>query len=213
MKKFISLLSGGFDSPIATYLMIIKKFKPIFLSFLTSDDDNHSMENKVILIAKKLSEFSRSKSNFELYFIDHDPNLNIIKNSCERKLTCILCKRMMINIAKRIAELENTNLIVTGDILGEQASQTIVNLYEYNDLMKDFVFLRPLIGMDKINIIKLSEKVGLYKLCSQKSATCTFYPQYPETKAKKKEVNLAEASLELQELITNSIQNSRKMII
>ncbi|TFG28489.1 MAG: hypothetical protein EU532_05180 [Promethearchaeota archaeon] len=206
MKKFISLLSGGLDSPVAAYLMIKKEFKPIFLSFLTSDDEDHSLKNKIITIIQKLSDFT--DFNVKSYFIDHDPNLDLFVQCCERKLTCILCKRLMIRIAKYIAKIENTNIIVTGDILGEQASQTLSNLYGYNDLAKDFIILRPLIGFNKLDVIQLNEKIGLYQVCAQKSASCLYNPQYPETHAKISEILKAESKFDPNHLITSSLKNA-----
>lgn len=210
MKKFISLLSGGIDSPVAAYLMIKKGFKPIFLSFLTSDDNDHTMKKKIIRIVQKLSEFTNFK--IKLYLITHDPNLDLFKEYCERKLTCILCKRLMIRIAKQIGRIENTNLIVTGDILGEQASQTISNLFAYNNLIRDYIILRPLIGYDKLNVIKLNEKICLYEICSQSSAVCQYNPQYPETNAKISEVNNAESVIDYDELINKSLKNAEILI-
>ncbi len=209
MKKFISLLSGGLDSPIAAYLMMKKGFKPIFLSFLTSDDIDHSMRNKIIALTQKLSNFTDFK--VKLYLINHDPNLNLFKQYCERKLTCILCKRLMIRIAKHIGKIENTNFIVTGDILGEQASQTLSNLHVYNDLAEQVAIIRPLIGWNKLDVIKLNEKIGLFDICSQKSAGCKFNPQYPETHAKLKEVNAEESKLDMNNLIINSVKNSEML--
>lgn len=206
MKKFISLLSGGLDSPVASYLMIKKEFKPIFLSFLTSDDEDCSMKNKIISIVKHLSKIT--KSNTKLYLINHDPNLELFKDCCERKLTCILCKRLMIRIAKEIGKKENTNIIVTGDILGEQASQTIGNLFAYNNLIKDFIIVRPLIGCDKLNVIKLNESIGLYDIVSQSSAGCQFNPQYPETNAKSFEVSKEESIINIDDLIESSLKNA-----
>jgi thiamine biosynthesis protein ThiI len=203
MKKFISLLSSGFDSPVATYLMIKRGLKPILLSFLTSEDLQHSMENKIIKIVQKLSEITTFK--FKLYLITHDPNLETFKTSCERKLTCILCKRLMIKIAQHIGKIENTNIIVTGDILGEQASQTLDNLYVYNDLINDFIIIRPLIGWDKLEVIRLNEKVGLYEICAQKSASCLHNPQFPETYAKILDIKKAESLISSEELIKNSL--------
>ena len=206
MKKFISLLSGGLDSPIASYLMIKKGFKPIFLSFLTSDDEDHTLKNKIITIIRRLSEFTDFK--IKSYLINHDPNLDIFLQDCERKLTCILCKRLMIRIAEYIGKLEHTNIIVTGDILGEQASQTLSNLYAYHDLAKDYIILRPLIGFNKQEVIQLNDKIGLYRICSQKSASCQFNPQYPETHAKPSEVYKAESLYDPKELIVASLKNA-----
>ena len=93
------------------------------------------MKKKVIEVSSKLKEITNSK--IKLYLINHDPNLDTFKSSCERKLTCILCKRLMIRIAKEVGKIENTNIIVTGDILGEQASQTLDNIFAYNNLLKD----------------------------------------------------------------------------
>jgi thiamine biosynthesis protein ThiI len=206
VNKFISLISGGFDSPLAAALMIKRGFIPIFLSFLTSDDKMHSMKNKVIKIIKKLK--SLTKNPIKVYLIDFDNTLNVLKKNCQRKLTCVLCKRLMLRIARVIGLRENTNIIVTGDILGEQASQTLDNLFSYNDIAKDFVILRPLITYDKKEVIEAIRELGLYDLISQPSATCLFNPQYPETHAKLKEVLLSENKISLEDLIKRSIKNA-----
>jgi len=206
MKKFISLLSGGLDSPIAAYLMMNQQLTPIFVSFLTSDDNEESMKRKVIKIVTELKKCS--KVQLKLYLIYHDPNLNLLKTKCERKLTCVLCKRFMIRIAQKIGNLENTNIIVTGDILGEQASQTLDNLYVYNDLLKNHILLRPLIGMDKLEVIKLNQKSGLYDITSKTTAGCQFNPQFPETHAKPDEIIREESVIQIENLINDSISKS-----
>ena len=206
MKKFVSLISGGLDSPVAAYLMIKKGFIPIFLSFLTSDDENHSLKEKTIRIIQILRKFVNK--SIKLYLVPHDPILEQIKKNGERKLTCVLCKRTMIRVAKLIGSREKTNIIVTGDILGEQASQTLDNLFSYNNILKDYILLRPLIGFDKLEVIKIIEKIGLYEICSQTSASCQHNPQYPETHAKIEEVNIAENQVELENLIEQSLLNT-----
>ena len=204
--QFISLLSGGLDSPVAAYLMMKRGFKPIFLSFLTSDDKQQTMKKKVIQITQILTKFTEER--IKLYIINHDPNLNLFKANCERKLTCILCKRLMIRIAKEIGKTHNTNIIVTGDILGEQASQTLDNLYVYNNLVQSFMIIRPLIGWDKQEVINLNKKIGLYELSSQKSASCQFNPQFPETHAKFNEVIQSESRLDLNNEVKRSIEQA-----
>lgn len=211
MKRFISLLSGGLDSPIASYLMMKKDFAPVFISFLTSDDEESSMKNKVIRIVKELSQYT--KHDIKLYLINHDFNLDLFKERCERKLTCILCKRLMIRIAKEIGKLEKTNIIVTGDILGEQASQTLDNLYAYNNLLRDYIILRPLIGRDKLEVIQLNEEIGLYEITSKSTAGCQYNPQYPETHAKPGEVKNEEKLIEIDDLINKSIERAEILIL
>ena len=206
MRKFVSLLSGGLDSPIAAYLMIKRGFQPVFISFLTSDDLGYSMRKKVCKIIQQLKIVSNL--DFKTYFINHDPNLTVFQKECERKLTCILCKRLMLRIASEIAKIEKTNLIVTGDILGEQASQTLDNLISYNDIMEDFIILRPLIGWDKMEVIDLNKKLGLFEISSQKSASCQYNPKYPETHAKQKNIKVSEINIDIQNLVQISIKSA-----
>lgn len=206
MRKFISLLSGGLDSPIAAYLMLKRGFTPTFLSFLTSDDYEDSMKKKVIKIVKILSRFTNDE--LKIYFINHDNNLDAFKEFCDRKLTCVLCKRLMLRIAKKLGELNQTNIIVTGDILGEQASQTLDNLYAYNNIISGCVMLRPLIGCDKQEVIDLNKKIGSYNASSEPSAGCNFNPQYPETHAKLGEVLNSEKKVNIEELMMKSIKNA-----
>jgi thiamine biosynthesis protein ThiI len=210
MKKFISLLSGGLDSPIASLLMIEKGFRPIFISFLTSDDIDQSMRQKVLKLIEFLKKITKEK--IKIYLINHDPNLNLFKQVCERKLTCILCKRLMIRIAKQIAREEGTNIIVTGDILGEQASQTLDNLHIYNDLLENFIILRPLIAWNKQDVIDLNRKKGLYEILSQTSASCQFNPPYPETHAKSIEVLKSESKVDINLLVIQSLERAESLI-
>ncbi len=206
MRKFISLLSGGLDSPIAAYLMIKRGFTPIFLTFLTSDDYEYSMKKKVIKIVKILSKFTND--DLKIYFINHDNNLEGFKQVCDRKLTCVLCKRLMLRIAKRLGKTEETNIIVTGDILGEQASQTLDNLYSYNNIIQDSILLRPLIGCDKQEVININKQIGSYKASSDASAGCQFNPQYPETHAKLIEIEDSEEKISISDLVDISIKNA-----
>lgn len=206
VRKFISLLSGGLDSPIAAYVMMQRGFTPIFISLLTSDDYEESMKNKVINIVKVLSTFTQNE--LKIYFINHDHNLEGFKQACDRKLTCILCKRLMLRISQQIGRLEGTNIIVTGDILGEQASQTLDNLYSYQNIIQDFILIRPLIGWDKQEVIDLNKKIGLYKITSEASAGCKFNPQYPETHAKLSEVEDSEKKVNIPNLVEKSVNDA-----
>jgi len=206
IRKFISLLSGGLDSPIAAYVMIKRGFTPTFLTFLTSDDYEDSLKKKVIKIVNNLTTFTDDK--LKIYFINHDNNLEGFKQTCDRKLTCVLCKRLMIRIAKQLGKIEGTNIIVTGDILGEQASQTLDNLYSYNNIIQDFILLRPLIGCDKQEVININKQIGLYNTSSESSAGCQFNPQYPETHAKLFEVEDSELKVNISDLVENSIKSA-----
>ncbi len=209
--NFLSLLSDGFDSPISSYLMIKKGFHPSFITFVVSDTDEKQFKDKIISIVKKLK--APLKNPITLHFVNHFSNLNVIQKECDRKLTCILCKRLMLRIAMRIANMNNINLLVTGDILGEQASQTLDNLHAYNDLIKNFILLRPLIAWDKLEVMALSRKIGIYELCSQKTSTCSYNPTYPETHAKKNEIQSAEQNFDVDSHLLASLEKMETLRI
>lgn len=210
-KKAIILLSDGLDSPVAAYLMMKKGFLPVFITFLTTQVHSKQMVKKVINIVKKLSRFS--DYTIKLLFIPHTDNLKQIIKICPRKLTCILCKRLMFRIAKEIGIKEETNLIVTGDILGEQASQTLANLYSYNDIFKGFIKISPLIGLNKLKIVNINKKIGVYDISSKKIQSCQNFPQYPETNAKLLEIEKAEKKLKLKKMIADTLENVKTIIV
>lgn len=206
MNNIVCLLSDGLDSPVASYMMIKKGYTPIFLSFVTSSTNTDLMRKKLIKIVKRISNFSEYK--LKLYLISHIPNLEVIKRECPRKLTCVLCKRLMIRFAKTIGKKEHTNLILTGDILGEQASQTLANLFSYHNLFKNYIKISPLIGFNKMDVININKKIGLYEICSKKIASCDYNPQYPETNAKIDEVLSSEQNYDYNKLISKALEKA-----
>ncbi|TXT66526.1 MAG: hypothetical protein BAJALOKI1v1_280025 [Promethearchaeota archaeon] len=210
-KKVIILLSDGLDSPVASYQMMKKGFMPVFVTFITTNQYATQMEKKVLTIVHQLiKDFTLPA---KLYFIPHNNNLTQIISTCPRKLTCILCKRLMYRIALALGSREGTNIIITGDILGEQASQTLSNLRAYSDLFKGSIKLSPLIGLNKLDIIHRNKDIGVYDIASQKLQSCLNYPQYPETHAKLKEVEDAEKKLDLKRIISKSLETSKKIEI
>jgi thiamine biosynthesis protein ThiI len=206
-KKVISLLSDGFDSPVAAYLMMKQGFLPVFLTFLTTVQEEADMREKIGNVLNKLSKFSQTE--LKAYLIPYTSNLEIFKNRCSRKLTCILCKRMMLRVACQIADKETTRLILTGDILGEQASQTLSNLYSYNAILKNYIKLMPLIGLNKMDVININKIIGLYSISSNKINSCQYYPQYPETNVKKKEIKRAENKINLSQILENTLKSAQ----
>jgi thiamine biosynthesis protein ThiI len=206
-KKVISLMSDGIDSPVAAYLMMKKGFVPVFLTFITTEAQHKQMENKIQKIVERLKNFTSHQ--LKLYLIPHTTTLSRIIKKCPRKLTCILCKRLMYRIAMKIGDKEGTNVVLTGDILGEQASQTLSNLHSYHSLFEGYIKISPLIGMNKLDVTKINKEIGVYEICSQKLQSCQFFPQYPETNAKKPEINHAETLIDVNELIKASLDKAK----
>jgi len=190
---FISLLSTGLDSPIATYLIMKKKRDCFSLSFLNGGDKMEENRYKIIQVGKRLVKLTERR--LRMHFVDYDKILQQIQTKCNPKLTCVICKRTMILVARELAKFYNAKVIVNGDILGEQASQTLDNLYVVNQINRDIPIIRPLIGFDKLDIIKISQELGFYELSLINGPACEFNPKFPETRAKIKEVIQTEENL------------------
>ena len=183
--KAVILLSPGIDSPVAAYLMKEKGISLIGLNFFM---DNHKAVDK---IAKKLGI-----SN--IHHISHKEILSEIKNNTNPKYTCLLCKRIMYRIAEALAKKEKADFIVTGENLGQVASQTLDNLYVLDESIKTNV-LRPLLCFDKNETIKIAKEIKTYELSENKK--CLFVPRHPATKAKLEIVEKEESKLDLNKIL------------
>lgn len=204
MKKAVSLLSSGIDSPVASYLMLEKDLDLIFIHF-----DNGSLSKNTIPKVKKMLSFFSKKFNrkLKLYIVPHEKNQLEIKNKCNNRYQCILCKRFMMKIATKIAEKENVSFIVTGENLAQVASQTLDNMAVIDSSTK-LIILRPLLCMDKQESIDLAKKIGTYDLSIEKHIPCSIVPKSPLTKSNIKKVEEEEKKLDMNKLIDYSISHS-----
>ena len=198
-KSFISLLSTGLDSPIASYLIMKQGYSCLSLSFLNGADNRQKNRDKILEIGKKLVDLTNQR--MRLHFVDYDHIVEQFSEKCESKLTCIICKRTMILTAVQLADFYNASMIVNGDILGEQASQTLDNLYAVHQINKKIPVVRPLIGFDKLDVIKIQQQLGLYELSLINGPACDNNPRFPETRARISKVLATEENLD-----RNSIQ-------
>jgi len=183
--KAIILLSPGIDSPVAAHMMKEKGISLVGLNFFTT---NHKAVDK---IAKKLGI-----SN--IHYISHKEILTQIKNNINQKYTCIICKRIMYRIAEKIAKKQNAKFIITGDNLGQVASQTLDNLAVLDNVIKTPI-LRPLLCFDKNEIIDIAKNINTYELSENKK--CLFVPRHPSTKAKLEIIEKEESKLDLNNIL------------
>ncbi|MCP4761305.1 MAG: hypothetical protein GY870_05955 [archaeon] len=208
-KKIVCLLSGGLDSPIATYLMAKKGYECLAITFLTGDDPQLKNRDKVRKIAERIKELTGAK--ITLYVAKHNPTVELFKEKGLRKMTCVMCKRYMLRAARHLALKENAVFIVNGDILGEQATQTLDNLVQVQRVLDDVPVIRPLIGFEKADVIKMAQKLGLYELSSLQAPGCTHNPKYPETHAKEKDIWASEEGINYDKMVKR-IMNEAEII-
>ena len=202
--KLVCLLSGGIDSPVAAWLAMKRgcPITPIYMDNAPLTDE--TTRNKAIETARKLFEWSIGYPR-KVYIVPHGKNLERFMNEAPKKFTCLLCKRMMYRLAERIAEIEGAEGIVTGEAIGEQASQTITNLRVLDEAATSYPIHRPLLGFDKTETEALARKIGTFQISTQKAKGCTAAPDQPATRAKLQVVKEAEEKLDIRCMVEESI--------
>jgi len=200
--KFVSLVSSGIDSPVATYL-ISKNAKEMILVHADNRPftDNREIENFIIL-AKHLKKKIHSK--IEAYIVPHGRILVSYKEGCEDRFTCVFCKRMMLRYAEKIAEKEHADAIIMGDSLGQVASQTLQNIRVIEQAVEIPIF-RPLIGLDKEDVVKVAKEIGTYDLSILPSDGCSAVPTKPATRAKLDQILQEEKKIDVDELVQKAV--------
>lgn len=182
--KVVSLLSGGIDSPVASWLMMKRGCNVIFIHFF--NENLVPKPNKVEKIVEKLNESQLESTAYYIPFADLQ--YEIIK-SVPAKYRMIVYRRYMAKIANEIAKIEGAKAIVTGDNLGQVASQTLENLeciYEASSLP----IFSPLIGFDKKEIVEMAKKLGTYEISIKPYEDCCSFMvgKHPATKANVEEI-------------------------
>jgi thiamine biosynthesis protein ThiI len=169
---------------------------PVFVYY---DNTPHSAERcteVAIRQAQLLANFIHGHE-VKLYIVSHWPDLEEAINTGATKMTCIFCKRNMMRMAREIARIEKADAIVTGEIIGEQASQTTANLRVLDEAVMDFPILRPLAGDDKVDIERLAQEIGTYQFAREGLECCDLAPRYPALAAKVEDIYCAEEKMDL----------------
>ncbi len=202
--KLVGLFSGGIDSAVACWL-VMKRGSPIVpVYFDNSPFTDETTTERALGVAKALLGWATGFPR-KVYVVQHGKNLRHIMET-NRKYSCLLCKRMMYRVAEQLAEQFGAEGIVTGEAIGEQASQTLTNLRVLNDAMEDYPVHRPLLGFDKAETEALARKIGTYKVSSKRAGVCTAVPHSPSTKAKLEEVHKAEKKLNVKQMIEETLK-------
>ena len=198
--KVVCLVSGGIDSPVACALMA-KKFKCVPLHFCLYP---FTCEETFLLAMKVLRDL-RGVIGFEKVIVYPWGEIlgTILKNRKKRDYACVACRKSMFRVAEMICEEEGAAGIVTGESLGQKATQTLANLRATSTGIK-FPVLRPLLGLDKNEIVKISKGLGIWH---ERHAGCCFAtPKYPNTKADPQVLDKLMGDLQIHELIKRNFE-------
>ena len=181
--KVLSLLSSGFDSPIASWQLMRRGCWVDFVHFHSYPQTSKESQENVKELTKILNQYQASSKLFLIPFLDIQKEISAKSEDASQRV--VLYRRFMMRIAEKIAERERCGALVTGDSLGQVASQTLENIGVISQATNMPIF-RPLIGTNKDDIIDTTKKIGTYEISSHPYDDCCslFLPEHPETRAK-----------------------------
>ena len=203
--KLVGLFSGGTDSAVGLWLVMKRGGPVVPVYFDISPFADEKTTERALKVAEVLLGWAVGFPR-KVYVVSHGENLKQIMRT-HRKYSCLLCKRMMYRVAERLAEQFRAEGIVTGEAIGEQASQTLTNLRVLSAAVKEYPVHRPLLGFDKAETEALARKIGTYRFSSEKAGACTAVPYQPSTKAKLDDVIKAEEKLDIERMVEMSLKS------
>lgn len=201
--KGLLLLSGGFDSPVAGWLTMKRGVRLEAIHFHSYPFTSERSKEKVIDLCRELARFSGKIKLHLAHFTEIQTELRL---KTPERLMITLMRRMMLRIAERLAEKQDALALITGDSLGQVASQTMESLNVIERAVSIPVF-RPLIALDKSEIITIAKRIDTYPISVRPHEDCctVFLPEFPAIRPRLAEVEAAEAVLDIETLIQNSL--------
>jgi tRNA uracil 4-sulfurtransferase len=209
--KAMLMLSGGIDSPVAGYLTMKRGVEIEAVHFHSPPFTSERAKQKVIDLSKKLSAFS---GKVKLHIVPFTKIQQTIHDQVPENYTMTSTRRMMLRIADEIREKNEGLALVTGESLGQVASQTLESMQAINDVTNTPV-LRPLIAMDKLEIIDIAQKIDTHDISILPYEDCCtiFTPPAPKTRPKKDKVTYYESFVDFDTLIKEAVEGTETITI
>ncbi|MBQ9481264.1 MAG: tRNA 4-thiouridine(8) synthase ThiI [Clostridia bacterium] len=197
------MISGGIDSPVAAFMMAKRGMRLSAVHFHSFPYTGEAAKRKVIDLTKIISEYS---GGVDLHVVSFTKIQEAIHENCPEEMMITLMRRFMFRITQRISESIGSQAIITGESLGQVASQTIESITTSNAVVTMPV-LRPLIGFDKLEIIDIAKRIGTYETSILPYEDCctVFLPKYPLIKPRIDRVLEAESKLDAESLIEDAL--------
>ena len=203
--KGMTLLSGGIDSPVATWMMARRGMLIEAVHFHSYPYTSQRAQEKVEELAGLVATYC---GRFKMHVINLLPIQEQIVQNCPEEETTILVRRFMMRIAEKLAKETGCGMLITGENLGQVASQTAEALV-VTDASVTMPVMRPLIGMDKVDIMDLAQEIGTYEKSIEPYEDCctVFLPKHPATKPKLEKILASESKLDCEALIDAAVQS------
>lgn len=209
--KVISLISGGIDSPVSSIRMMKRGCEVVLLHFHSFPLVSNASIEKVKELAHLMRKFQR---RITLYLIPFGEIQMKIKTKVEAQYRIVIYRRLMLRIAEKVAQLEGAKAIVTGESLAQVSSQTLQNICVIEGATSLPIF-RPLIGMDKEEIINEAKRFGTYEISIRPQEDCCqlFVPKHPTTQAQLEKILELERRIKVEKLVEEALSRAEKIII
>ena len=204
--RVVALISGGIDSPVAAYRMMQRGCRVIFVHFHSAPYQDKTSQEKV---RQLITILTRHQFRSRLHLVPFGEIQRQIVASVARPFRVILYRRMMLRIAEAIAKKEKAKALVTGESLGQVASQTLENMAVIQQASR-LPILRPLVGMDKQEIIDQARRIGTFDISSIPDQDCCqlFVPKHPATKARFVDLEDDESKFDVNELARYGVETA-----
>lgn len=204
--KALLLLSGGIDSPVAGYLMAKRGLKLEALHFHSYPYTSPEAKQKVIALAKKLTNYN---DEIKLHCVSFTKVQEAIHKNCLPEFMITIMRRIMMRIAEKICQRDGLGAIVTGESLGQVASQTMQSMTVTENVLEKTPIFRPCIGMDKEDIILVAKNIDTFETSILPYEDCctVFLPKNPVIKPKLFQAENEEKKLDLQKLIDEALES------
>ena len=205
----VTLLSGGIDSPVSTYMIAKLGVRLIPVHFFSFPYTSQQAKDKVVDLGRQLTEYC-GRMTLEVVPFTHIQEE--IRDKCPEEYFTLIMRRFMMRIAKRIADANGAKAVVTGENLGQVASQTMEAMASTQAVI-DMPVLQPLIGMDKEEIITIARKIGTFdtSILPYEDCCTVFTPRHPRTRPQVSEVEAAESALDVDTLVQEAIQGIERI--
>lgn len=202
--RALLLLSGGIDSPVAGYMMAKRGLKLQAIHFYSYPYTSQQAKQKVITLAQQLCEYV---DDIKLHCISFTKVQEEIHAKCAPEFMITIMRRIMMRVAEIIAKREDLGAIVTGESLGQVASQTMQSMTVTEDVLENLPIFRPCIGLDKEDIVKIAKEIGTFETSILPYEDCctVFLPKNPVIKPKLAKARSEEANLDVEALVNECI--------
>ena len=207
----VSLLSGGIDSPVSSFMIAKRGVRLVPVHFFSFPYTSEAAKEKVIELARLLTPYC---GKMPLLVVPFTHIQEEIRDKCPEEYFTLIMRRFMMRIAERIAEAQGAKAIVTGENLGQVASQTMEAMASTQAVIS-LPVLQPLIGMDKEEIVRLARRIGTFETSILPYEDCctVFTPRHPKTHPKVEEVARVESAMDIDALVDEAVAGVERIMV